>query len=85
MHFTPTSRSWLNIIERFLCDLTVKRIRHGLFTSVEELQDAIFRYIDHHNDNPRPSSGLPKQTRSSEKSVAPASLSITQEVVEALH
>jgi transposase len=54
MHFTPTSSSWLNIIERFFRDLTVKRIRRGSFTSVEDLQQAIYDYIDHHNDNPRP-------------------------------
>lgn len=54
MHFTPTSSSWLNIVERFFRELTTKRIRRGVFGSVEELVRAILDYIDAHNDNPRP-------------------------------
>jgi transposase len=54
MHFIPTSSSWLNIIERFFRDLTTKRIRRGSFTSVEELQQAIHDYIEHHNQNAKP-------------------------------
>ena len=53
-HFTPTSSSWLNIIERFFRELTTKRIRRGSFTSVAELEKAIYDFIDEHNDNPMP-------------------------------
>jgi transposase len=54
MHFTPTSASWLNMIERFFRDLTGKRIRRGVFRSVPELIDAIETYIAHHNEHPKP-------------------------------
>jgi hypothetical protein len=46
--------SWLNMVERFFRDLTQNRPRRGVFRSVEELITAIFNYIDHHNDNPKP-------------------------------
>jgi len=54
MHFTPTSSSWLNMVERFFRDLTDKRIRRGVFRDVEELITAIGDYIDHHNNEPKP-------------------------------
>jgi transposase len=54
MHFTPTSSSWLNMVERFFRDLTDKRIRRGVFRDVEELIMAIEHYIDHHNQAPKP-------------------------------
>src|SRR5215469_5518860 len=54
MHFTPTSCSWLNMVERFFRDLTDNRLRCGVFGSVEELIEAIGEYIDHHNANPKP-------------------------------
>ena len=54
MHFTPTGCSWLNMVERFFRDLTENRLRRGVFRSVEELIQAVFHYIDHHNDNPKP-------------------------------
>ena len=54
MHFTPTSSSWLNMVERFFRDLTDKRIRRGIFRDVEELVMAIGDYIDHHNQAPKP-------------------------------
>ena len=50
MHFTPTSSSWLNLVERWFRDLTQKRLRRGAFTSVRQLQAAIFEYVEHHND-----------------------------------
>jgi transposase len=53
MHFTPTSSSWLNLVERWFRDLTDKRIRRGTFTNVAKLQAAIQAYIDEHNQNPR--------------------------------
>jgi transposase len=54
MHFTPTSSSWLNMVERFFRDLTDKRIRRGVFRDVEELIMSIFAYIDHYNEAPKP-------------------------------
>lgn len=54
IHFTPTSSSWLNMVERFFRDITDKRIRRGTFTSVPELETAINEYIALHNANPKP-------------------------------
>jgi len=54
MHFTPTSASWLNMVERFFRDITTARLRRGVFTSVPELVEAIEEYIAHHNTNPKP-------------------------------
>lgn len=54
VHFTPTSASWLNMIERFFRDLTDKRIRRGVFQDLEQLIMAIDQYIDKHNANPKP-------------------------------
>ena len=54
MHFTPTSSSWLNMVERFFRDITDKRIRRGVFTSVPELEAAINEYIAAHNIKPKP-------------------------------
>ncbi|MHB1203423.1 MAG: IS630 family transposase [Acidithiobacillus sp.] len=54
MHFTPTSASWLNMVERFFRDITTQRLRRGVFTSVPELIQAIDGYIAHHNTNPKP-------------------------------
>jgi len=54
MHFTPTSASWLNMVERFFRDLTQNWLRRGVFRDVEELIMAIGDYIDRHNENPKP-------------------------------
>lgn len=54
MHFTPTSASWLNMVERFFRDITTEQIRRGVFTSVAELIAAIDDYIIHHNIQPKP-------------------------------
>ena len=54
VHFTPTSASWLNMIERFFRDLTDKRIRRGVFQDLEQLITAIGEYIDRHNQSPKP-------------------------------
>jgi transposase len=53
-HFTPTSSSWLNMIERFFRDLTENQLRRGVFTSVEALEQSIHAYIEEHNRNPKP-------------------------------
>lgn len=54
VHFTPTSCSWLNMVERFFRDLTEKRLRRGIFRDVEELITAIGDYVDQHNRAPKP-------------------------------
>lgn len=54
MHFTPTSASWLNMVERFFRDISENRIKRGSFTSVAELEQAIAQYIEHHNTKPKP-------------------------------
>jgi len=54
MHFTPTSASWLNMVERFFRDISENRLRRGVFTSVPELVNAIDGYIAHHNVKPKP-------------------------------
>jgi transposase len=54
VRFTPTSASWLNMIERFFRDLTANQIRRGVFQDLEQLINAIGHYIDLHNENPKP-------------------------------
>ena len=54
MHFTPTSASWLNMVERFFRDITTERLRRGVFCSVPELIGAIKEYIVVHNNDPKP-------------------------------
>jgi transposase len=54
VHFTPTSCSWLNMVERFFRDLTEKQLRRGVFRNVEELLESIGEYIDNHNRQPKP-------------------------------
>ena len=54
MHFTPTSASWINQVERFFGLITEDRIRCGVFKSVAELEAAIQEYLDHHNADPKP-------------------------------
>jgi transposase len=54
LHFTPTSSSWLNLVERWFGEITRKRIRRGAFKSLEELTEAIHDYIKINNQNPKP-------------------------------
>ncbi|MCK6452287.1 MAG: IS630 family transposase [Alphaproteobacteria bacterium] len=54
LHFTPTSASWLNMVERFFAEITRKRIRRGAFKSVAELESAIMEYLENHNADPKP-------------------------------
>jgi transposase len=54
VHFTPTSGSWLNQVERFFGEITEKRIRRGAFQNVKSLEKAIQDYLDAHNKNPKP-------------------------------
>ena len=54
LHFTPTSASWLNLVERWFAEITRKRIRRGTFRSVADLIRAIRQYLRTNNENPRP-------------------------------
>ena len=54
VHFTPTSASWLNMVERFFRDLSEQRLRRGVFHSVPELIQAVEEYVGGHNQNPKP-------------------------------
>ena len=53
LHFIPTSSSWLNLVERWFREITDKRIRRGVFQSVEQLIEAIRAYIEEHNEQPQ--------------------------------
>lgn len=54
LHFTPTSSSWLNLVERWFRELTDKALRRGVFHSVPDLIAAIEEYLATHNDEPKP-------------------------------
>jgi transposase len=54
LHFTPTSSSWLNLVERWFKELTDRRLRRGVFTSVPALIEAITTWVEHGNANPTP-------------------------------
>jgi len=54
LHFTPTSASWLNLVERWFGLITQKQIRRGSFRSTRELEGAIRRYLETYNQDPRP-------------------------------
>jgi len=54
LHFTPTSASWLNLVEGWFAQLTNRRLKHGAFTSVADLIDAIELWASHWNDDPKP-------------------------------
>ena len=54
LHFTPTSCSWLNLVERLFAEITRQRIRRGTFHNVAELKTAITEWIEHRNQNPKP-------------------------------
>jgi transposase len=54
LHFTPTSASWMNLVERFFAALTEKQLRRGTFRSTRQLETAIKTYLRLYNENPRP-------------------------------
>ena len=54
LHFTPTSASWLNLVERFFAEITSRRIRRGSYCSVNDLEAAIYDYLAQHNEKPKP-------------------------------
>lgn len=54
LHFTPTSASWLNLVERWFAELTTKQLRRGAHRSVRELEAAIRDFIEAHHEDPKP-------------------------------
>lgn len=54
LHFTPTSSSWLNLVERWFKELTDRRLRGGVFTSVQDLIEAMTAWTEHRNEDPKP-------------------------------
>jgi len=54
LHFTPTSASWLNLVERFFAEITSRRIRRGSYSTVDDLEAVIHDYLAQHNDTPKP-------------------------------
>ena len=54
LHFTPTSASWINLVERFFAEITNRRIRRGSYSSVDDLESAIYDYLVQHNAKPKP-------------------------------
>ncbi len=54
VHFTPTSASWINQVERWFAELTRKQIRRGVHTSTNQLEADIRAFIERHNENPKP-------------------------------
>jgi len=54
LHFTPTSASWLNLVERWFGLLTEKQIRRGVHRGTRQLEDAIRRYLAIYNEDPKP-------------------------------
>jgi transposase len=54
LHFTPTSASWLNLVERWFALLTEQQLRRGVFRSTRKLETTIRQYIDTHNEEPKP-------------------------------
>ena len=54
VHFTPTSASWINLVERFFATITAKQIRRGSFRSTRELEQAIKNYLTMHNEDSKP-------------------------------
>ena len=54
LHFTPTSASWLNLVERYFAALTEKQLRRGVFRSTRDLEDSIMRYLEMTNQDPKP-------------------------------
>ena len=54
LHFTPTSASWMSLVERFFAEITTRRIRRGSYSSVDDLETAIYDYLLQHNARPKP-------------------------------
>jgi len=84
MRFTPTSASWLNMVERFFRDISENRLRRGVFTSVPELVTAIDEYVAHHNIDPKPFIWT-KSARDILQKVIRANARLSSKKNEALH
>ena len=54
IHLTPTSSSWLNLVERWFAELSRKRLKRGVFRSLDQLIETIMSAVDQHNENPTP-------------------------------
>ena len=54
LHFTPTSGSWLNLVERLFAEVTERCVRRGSHTSIRSLEKAMLAYLDQRNENPKP-------------------------------
>src|SRR5258706_7389860 len=54
VHFTPTSGSWLNLVERLFAEVTERCVRRGSHTAVRALEKAMLDYLDQRNANPKP-------------------------------
>lgn len=54
VHFTPTSASWINMVERWFAGLSDKQLRRGLYRSTKELEEALRNFIQHHSRDPKP-------------------------------
>jgi len=54
LHFTPTSASWINLVERWFGLLTEQQLRRGIFRSTRNLEATIRSYIDNYNEQPKP-------------------------------
>ena len=68
LHFTPTSASWINLVERFFGWITSDAIRRGVFRNVAELKTAIEAYLKQYNIEPKPFVWTPPPLTSSKKS-----------------
>jgi hypothetical protein len=73
LHFTPTSSSWLNLVDRWFRELTDKALRRGVFHSVPDPIASIEDYLDSHNETPAPTSGRRPPNPSSRKWLGDAS------------
>ncbi len=54
LHFTPTSASWPNLVKRFFAEITSRHIRRGSYSSVDDLEAAIYDYLANYNERPKP-------------------------------
>jgi transposase len=79
LHFTPTSSSWLNLVERWFSELTTKKLRRATHRSVQALNSDIRTWIDTWTTNQNPSSGPRPPTKSSTPSPATADESTTHD------
>lgn len=85
VHFTPTSASWLNRVERFCRDLSERQLRRGIFRSVSDLEQSVMDYIERHNEGRRRSSGQSQRRIFSKKLHVDGEHSISYRVFDGVH